>query len=279
MIQEIEWQSTALPLNNLRFRLNYSNCLQTKAGPDLTEPHIHSGIEFYINLMGDVSFLVDNHLHPVQSGDIIISLPNIVHHCIYHNTTRHEHFCLWVDVLEDSPILDFTKDPNFRPRVTFNEQTRNTALELLAKIRDLGENDTPKNLLLKTTYLLDFLSLFVTGANFAKDMHSETPEIFQDILKYCDQHARFIHSIKEVADAFFISPATLNRYFRKYVQISPKEFLESKKLSIAKIILANGGSVTTAGEDAGFFDTSHFISAFKKKFGETPLQYKRHISE
>ena len=145
-------------------------------------------------------------------------------------------------------------------------------------MRDLGEEDTPTNQVLKSSYLLQFLSLFITATNLAKDSHPTIPPILQNILKYFDEHASTIRSLQEVADEFFISLATLNRYFRKYAQISPKEFLESKKLSMAKIILSNGGSVTTAGEEAGFFDTSHFISAFKKKFGETPLQYKRHIS-
>lgn len=276
MIEEIKWTSSTLPLNNLRFTLTYINNMQNVT-PDLTEPHIHSGIEFYVNLIGDVSFLVDNRLYPVQSGDIIISLPNLVHHCVYHNTTRHEHFCLWVDTTENSPLFDFTKRPDFSPRFTFDEHTKAIALHLLAQLRDLDDEGS-QNEVLKTTYLLQFLSLFITGSNIAKDTHNETPATFQKILKYFDEHAHSIRSVKEVSDAFFISPATLNRYFRKYVRISPKEFLESKKLSIAKILLTKGRSVTEAGDEAGFFDSSHFIATFKKKFGETPLQYKRHIS-
>ena len=39
--------------------------------------------------------------------------------------------------------------------------------------------------------------------------------------------------------------------------------------------LRGGASVTAAATNAGFSDCSHFIVLFKKKFGQTPLEYKK----
>ena len=213
MLEEIKWTSKILPLSNLRFSLSYGNKLHVVL-PDTTteEPHIHSGVEFYVNLAGDVSFLVDNRLYPVESGDIIISLPNVVHHCIYHSSARHEHFCLWVDTTQDSPLFAFTQNKDFLPRVSFNHEIKNTALDLLAKLRDLGDDGSPATEVLKTAYLMQFLSLFVIGTSITKSTKEEPPALFQNILAYFDKHAGALRSVKEVSDAFFISPATLNRY-------------------------------------------------------------------
>jgi AraC-like DNA-binding protein len=56
--------------------------------------------------------------------------------------------------------------------------------------------------------------------------------------------------------------------------MSPHTFLEEKKLAYAKQLLMGGASVTDACFGAGFSDNSHFISVFKRKFGETPYKYK-----
>ena len=58
------------------------------------------------------------------------------------------------------------------------------------------------------------------------------------------------------------------------MHLSPKEFLEAKKLSYAKALLESGKSVTDVYTQVGFGDCSHFIAVFKKRFGETPFRYK-----
>jgi AraC-like DNA-binding protein len=63
------------------------------------------------------------------------------------------------------------------------------------------------------------------------------------------------------------------------VQLSPRTFLEAKKLAYAKTLLMGGYSVSEAGERSGFSDCSYFIATFRRKFGQTPLQYRRTPTE
>ena len=276
MVESIKWFSVPVSLDGLRFTLAYANGLLENPHFD---SHIHSGIEFYINVSGNVSFFVDDRLYPVESGDVIVSPSNVVHHCVGHGVSVHEHYCLWIDADETSPLFAFLKDADFSPRIVFEPAVKETMLTLLSEFRSLGEAESDKLQTLKTAYLLQFLSLFIIGKKVTVDDTGDTPAVFQEILKYYDEHVSTIHSIESVAERFFISPATLNRYFKKYLHLSPKEFLEAKKISVAKILLTQGSSVHDASEEAGFFDSSHFIAAFKKKFGITPLQYKRSISK
>ena len=39
------------------------------------DAHVHEECEIYINLSGDVSFMVENRLYPVSYGNIIITRP------------------------------------------------------------------------------------------------------------------------------------------------------------------------------------------------------------
>lgn len=96
-----------------------------------------------------------------------------------------------------------------------------------------------------------------------------------------DIHANFadIRTVGDILSSHFVSSATLTRWFRKYLRTSPKEYLESVKLSNAAALLANGYSVTQACMRSGFSDCSRFIVLFKKKFGTTPLKYKKRLAK
>ena len=86
-----------------------------------------------------------------------------------------------------------------------------------------------------------------------------------------------IHHVNELPSRFFVSPATMNRWFRRYLHLTPHAFLESKKLSHAKTLLGEGKSVTEACMTAGFSDCFRFIATFYNKFGVTPYKYKRNV--
>ena len=91
------------------------------------------------------------------------------------------------------------------------------------------------------------------------------------------EFGRPVRSVNDILTSHFVSSATLTRWFRKYLHSSPREYLESVKLANAAVLLSNGHSVTDACMRSGFSDCSHFIVLFKKKFGETPLKYKKKV--
>ena len=75
--------------------VNYVDAFTRADDPMHDGAHIHSFCEVYLNLSGDVSFVVEDSVYPVGRGDIIITKPNEVHRCVYHSDCVHEHFCLW----------------------------------------------------------------------------------------------------------------------------------------------------------------------------------------
>ena len=59
--------------------------------------HTHSEFELYINLSGDVSFLVENNLYDLKHGDVIIARPGEYHHCVYRSDAPHKLFWILFD--------------------------------------------------------------------------------------------------------------------------------------------------------------------------------------
>jgi len=116
---------------------------------------------------------------------------------------------------------------------------------------------------------LNLLEKYRTSTVPAKKL----PELFENILRYVDEHFTENLRVSEVADAFFISRSTLGHMFKKYLNLSPIKYIEAKKLALSKKLLEEGENVKNVCYACGFSDCSYFVSVFKKYFGITPYKY------
>ena len=255
-----------LPLDQVRYELTHTNRLYSQNSPDADASHIHGCYEVYVNVTGDVAFLVNNTVYAIESGDLVITKPGDVHLCIYRQTCMHDHYCLWLDAPADSPLVAFAEKPG---RYRLPREERKSMLVLLHRLTEEAQEPFAR-----TLDLLRLIELFGSSKNEEVSAEPPIPEEMQRILDYMNLHYRELR-VKDLHQAFFISPATLNRWFRKYLHLSAREFLEAKKLSYAKQLLSEGVGVTETSMRAGFSDCSHFIAVFKKKFGRTPYVYRR----
>jgi AraC-like DNA-binding protein len=270
---------TLLPTENIKYTVRGSNAYRIPDDPQADEAHIHSYYEVYLNLSGNVSFLVNNHIYPIKSGDIIFTRPEDVHLCIYQAPCYHKHFCMWIDAPADSPLVSFSHRENFSNFLSLPEESREYIAGLFQKLSYAEHPDHPDHSVLSRTATLCEIMHFIQNhcVSGTDPVAPPLPEEMQHILTYMNNHFSEIQHIKDVYDRIYISPATLNRWFRKYIRLSPREFLESKKLAYAKQLLNQGYTVTEASIHSGFADSSYFISVFKKKFGVTPRAYKQEL--
>ncbi len=263
---------TIRALDGIRFSVVYSDKYREVGDPDADPLHIHNHLEIFLNVSSDVSFLVNNNLYRVPAGDAVISSPGDIHMGIFHRSSVQPHLCIWIDADFSSPIFSFLRKENFCPLFSFDEKTKkelhSLALMLLGACQNQGTE------LEKASYLLRILTVFEKGT-VGEGAKANVPEMLQKVLDDIHENFSTIHSINDILSAHFVSSSTLTRWFRTYLHASPRKYLESVRLSNAALLLANGHSVTDACMLSGFSDCSHFIVLFKKKFGETPLKYKR----
>lgn len=256
----------------LRFSLCHYEKLITLGDESIEPAHIHDCFEIFFNLGNDVSFLVNNKLYPVCRGDAIISGSNDIHVCIYQKTCVHTYFCLWIDAEEGSSIAKALKETSKNPLLSYDAETREMLQTILFSLNTCiqAENED----LNKTALLLQLITL-LSKRQSHDAAFSAIPEPLQKILDDINDNFAEIRYVNDILEHHFISSATLNRWFKRYIHLSPREFLESKKLSHAASLLASGKSVTDACMQSGFSECSYFIGRFKKKFGETPYKYKQ----
>ena len=61
-------------------------------------------------------------------------------------------------------------------------------------------------------------------------------------------------------------------------RLSDEDWIQAKKIALAKDLLDKGADVTEACYECGFNDCSYFIRVFKKYVGMTPLTYKNSLT-
>lgn len=242
--------------------------------PGTEKPHIHPCYEIYVNVSGNVSFLVGNHIYPITAGDVIVTRPGDVHLCIHNTAERHECFCFWFACGDDSPMTSFTRTADFSGYYRFAPDKAQQLLHLLYRLKDADARQQEPT---RTACIFRLLSLFSDSAESAPASPPAPmlPEEMQGVLDYINENFPRIRSVSDITIHTHVSLSTLNRWFRSYLQISPHKLLEALRLAYAQRLLSEGCSVTDACDRAGFADCSRFISVFKQKFGVTPLQYRK----
>ncbi len=255
-------------VNEFDFQIKYSETDQKSHRFEI-DLHTHNEFEIYINLSGDVSFLVENSLYPLTRGDVIIARPFERHHCVYRSDKPHKLFWILFDSNKNKNLLDFLKDGFTKNYISPSDEHKNELIKLC--------NSLYKKKLSNEEKIYSFLRIFaILKENNIKSAIKDTlPEDLSKIINYIDKHIKEQITVSEIAKSLYISQSTLERKFKKTLNITPLEFIRKKKLILAGQLLQKGESVLFTAINLGYGDTSYFIQLFKEYYGCTPYEYKQ----
>jgi AraC-like DNA-binding protein len=116
-------------------------------------------------------------------------------------------------------------------------------------------------------YLLEELLLNTIDFNLLPDKNYDT--LIKDFLTYGDTLI-----IKDYCINHFYNQKSIERFFKKYVGITPKAFLINTKFqkSIKSLRNCNFDSLAEIGYEYNYYDQTHFINSFKSYMGMTPAK-------
>lgn len=125
-----------------------------------------------------------------------------------------------------------------------------------------------------TKDILTFLlSKAVELTSLVANAKMQYPHYIKKAMKYIDAHLHGRIKRKDVAEFCGISEGYLTALFDEYVGKSFSEYVISKKLEESKPLLNSGKSISEVSYIFGFCSQSHYISAFRRKYGQTPKQF------
>lgn len=243
--------------------------------------HINNYVEIYFFVKGKHKYIVENSLYELNRGDIIIINPLEVHKALPLCETEYERFYFLVDThaldgMTNAPLQTILNKPTGKENLlSLPEAAREAVLEKLYQISDCFDGKHEE--LRAFGLFLEIIHEIDKGMRHAKTdtaLPSSPHTLLEEILSYIASHLTTLQSVSEIASHLGVTPQYLSGYFSKHIGTPLKNYIQARKIALAKDLLDKGADVTGACFGCGFNECSYFIRVFKKYIGMTPLAYK-----
>ncbi len=96
----------------------------------------------------------------------------------------------------------------------------------------------------------------------------------KDIARYIHDHAEETLSLSRLSEKFALSPAHLQKSFKRVFGLSPKEYQNSIRLARLKKALKDGDDISGAIYEAGYGAVSRIYEQIDGRIGMTPSAYR-----
>jgi AraC family transcriptional regulator of adaptative response/methylated-DNA-[protein]-cysteine methyltransferase len=107
------------------------------------------------------------------------------------------------------------------------------------------------------------------------DVSADTVSLVADLCDYIRARSGTRLTLADLGRQAGLSPAHLQRVFRKVVGVTPRQFADACRLDRLKSHLKKGESVTTAMTAAGYGSPSRLYERATAQLGMTPGQYQK----
>ncbi len=102
------------------------------------------------------------------------------------------------------------------------------------------------------------------------------PNFIVDSVNYLNENLEYLPTVKELAERAMVSEVYFRKQFKACLQKSPVEYRNELRLDRAKSYLEHGEiSIQEISDTLGYATVSHFIKEFKKRYGYSPLKFRK----
>lgn len=239
-------------------------------------PHYHENtFEFTFVSKGTISFYTQETEYEVSGGNIFVSFPDEVHSTNEAPITLNEQYWFQVDISDPKNLLflneetakQLIEDLKSIKRHIVSTDIKETR-PLIEKAFELALSDG--NRLLIAGYLIIFFQLMIAAAK--EERYYLTNDI-EAAVRYIEEHVTEELSLHTLAGICNLSVSQFKQKFRRIVGVSPRNYINKKKVKFSKLLLLQNIPVTEVAMKLNFNTSSYFSTVFKKYTTLTPSEY------
>ena len=231
-----------------------------------TSLHTHDYFEIFIVLNDFITHYINGNKYELYKNTLVFIRPEDAHYFATNGSGSFLNiaFSSKIFSLIDNLLEIDDYSPCIIPHGTANDIV-NDINAISASISEKSE--ISRNL---KRIIVNILSLF--GHNTEKNNH---PQWFAELLNKINQPENFTQGLALIYEFSGKSHEHTTRSFRKYLNMTPTEYLNNLKLNFAKnLLITSDISVTDVCFSSGFNDTSYFYIQFKKHYNCSPKDYR-----
>lgn len=240
-------------------------------------PHSHPYAEFFYVLRGEIDFRAEGERYSLHEDDLIVINPDVSHTERPRGPGTVEYVSFGVEGL----CMDPAGSGMWSSCSLFHcRQSRSEVRFFLRLLLAEFENHLPDYEQLCCHAFESFL-VFLRRAHpqeLTVTAPKRTARECSAVKRYIDANFRQPLSLDHLAEVSQLNKYYLAHAFREYIGLSPINYLNSRRVEEARVLLRDTShSISEIAGIVGFSSQSYFAQVFQKAVGESPGEYRKRL--
>ena len=241
--------------------------------------HSHDYYEIVIVTCGTIQHHYLNKSTNLYEKDVVLICPNKTHEICAPKRTKHFNISISKELFTKlCNIVDLNLLTFIHKNMDIKIHLSDTQLNYFFFQINMLLSDPKKENVIISSILYQILSNIALSYLF--DSHSadftNTPEWFKNFIEQISMPSVFVLPLRQIYKLSGYSQAALIRYFKKYTNTTPQNYVTDIKINYAKNLLTKTNtSILDISLNLGFQSLSRFMTLFKQKTGLTPKEYRK----
>lgn len=259
-------------LSNLKLNVisaSYTECIKNLKNIDFVSNYN----TFYFICSGDGWIKISKRDFYSKSGQLILVPSKESQLCSTIGKENFKYFsCSFTAEIGDINLFDVMSLPYFVD-ISNLENLKSTFVSLVLE----ADKTTLSSIIKEKALLAEIIFCYIQSSNIDFIKSSKFPWISDIIssIKYIETNISENVTIERLANEFNFNPVYFTKVFKKFVGISPIQYINKMKLEKAKELLKETRlKVNQISELTGFYDVYYFSKVFKSYYGLSPKDYR-----
>jgi len=238
---------------------------------------LHENISSFLislTLLGECEYTYQKKTYTLKKGDLLFVDCKEYHTLQLKPNKKWD--MIWVQFNGNSAYAYYSEYIK-QKKATINVGEKQYIYKKLTEMLELNRQKSVYCELLNSKHLTDILTELMILSGTVRDYRNNSlPDYIQMAINDIDTHFMDDLSLDHFAKMTSISKYYFLKEFKKYIGHTPYNYVKMVRINNAKRLLKHSDmSICTIAVETGFNNTPNFFSAFKKKLGMTPLQFRK----
>ncbi len=240
--------------------------------PENFQKHSHNTYEIIFFEKGDATYVIEDKSYQLKRGDLVFIRPIKYHYIELKGTSEYSRF----NVAFSKSFLDEKLPESIPDSLEIINCPKDSLIaELFARMEYYENNYDKESFVVLLRCLIT--ELLYNMRNVKNDLSGKSAgfsPFITEAIDYINARLFTLESIREVSDSLYVSEQYLFRQFQTQLKISPKKYINSKRLLYAQDMIRRGMKPTEIYLNCGFESYPGFYKQYVKTFGYPPSQEK-----